>query len=127
MRTGSGKKPVVFQIAYDPNRAPTRAEVLKLHGYEVITVIGNEAAKVILSMKQDCDLLLVGHAAPEETRRDMVEWLKTNCPGVRILALNPPPIRELIGADYNVKLNGPETLLPIIATAMGDSGAAEAL
>lgn len=114
---GSGKKPVVFQITYDPNRAPGRAEVLKRHGYEVITVVGNEAAKVILSMNQDCDLFLVGHAAPEETRREMVEWLRINCPGVRILAVNPLPIRELVGADYNVKINGPETLLPVIASA----------
>lgn len=123
VRTGSGKKPVVFQITYDPNRAPGRAEVLKLHGYEVITVIGNEAAKVILSMRQDCDLFIVGHAAPEETRRDMVEWLKANYTDVPILALNPLPIRELVGADYNVKINGPETLLPVIATAVGHGGA----
>lgn len=126
VRTGSGKKPVVFQITYDPNRAPGRAEVLKLHGYEVITVIGNEAAKVILSMRQDCDLFIVGHAAPEETRRDMVEWLKANYPDVPILAVNPPPIRELVGADYNIKINGPETLLPVIATAVGDGGGAQA-
>ena len=126
VRAGSGKKPVVFQISYDQNRAPARAEVLKRHGYEVITVIGNEAAKVILSIKQDCDLFLVGHAAPEETRREMVDWLKTNYPGVRILAVNPPPIRELVGADYNVKINGPETLLPVIVTATGGNGGAEA-
>ena len=124
VRTGSGKKPVVFQITYDPNRAPGRAEVLKHHGYEVITVIGNEAAKVILSMRQSCDLFIVGHAAPEETRRDMVEWLKANYPDVRILALNPPLVQELVGADYNVELNGPETLLPIIATAVGDGAEA---
>ena len=53
----------------------------------------------------------------------MVAWLKANYPGVRILALNPPLIRELIGADYNVKLNGPETLLAVIATALGGASA----
>ena len=24
-------------------------------------------------------MFIVGHAAPEETRREMVEWLKSNC------------------------------------------------
>lgn len=118
VRTGRGKKPFVFQIAYDSKLANARSEILRLHGYEVVTVIGNEAAKVVLSMRQECDLFIVGHAAPEQTRRDMVEWLRTEYPGVRILALNPPLIRALMGADYNVKLNGPETWLPAIAAAL---------
>lgn len=122
VRTGKGKKPVVFQITYDHKLANARTEILKLHGYEVISVIGNEAAKVVLGTPQECDLFIVGHAAPEEIRREMVEWLKTNYPGVRILALNDPLIRELMGADYNVKLNGPETLLPVIASALGAGG-----
>jgi hypothetical protein len=49
----------------------------------------------------------------------MVAWLRAKYPGVRILALNSPEIRELVGADYNVKLNGPEVWLPMIATALG--------
>ena len=122
VRSSRGRKPMLFQITYDHKRALARIEILKLHGYEVVTVIGNEAAKVILGMRQDCDLFIVGHAAPDETRREMVQWLKANCPGIQILALNPPSIRELSGADYNAKLNGPETLLPLIATAVASGG-----
>jgi hypothetical protein len=96
---------------------------LKLHGYEVVSVIGNEVTKLVLSMPQDCDLFIVGHTAPEATGQEMVAWLKANYPGVRMLALNPPLIRELIGADYKVKLNGPETLLAVIATALGGASA----
>ncbi|HEV2304261.1 MAG TPA: hypothetical protein VGR93_01975 [Candidatus Acidoferrales bacterium] len=33
--------------------------------------------------------------------------------------MNPPSIPQLIGADYNVKINGPETLLPVLAKALG--------
>jgi hypothetical protein len=111
-------KPVVFQIAYDSDRAIARTMVLRLHGYEVISVIGNEAAKVVLSMPEQCDFFIVGHAADDQVRREMVLWLKAHYPGVRILALNPPKVSELAGADYNVKLNGPEIWLPIIATAL---------
>jgi hypothetical protein len=119
VRSSRGQKPVVFQITYAPELADTRTQVLRLHGYEVITVVGNDAAKVVLGMHQACDLFVVGHAAPEETRREMVEWLRTNYPGVRILALNPPSIPQLVGADYNLKINGPETLLPVLAKALG--------
>ena len=91
---------------------------MRLQGYEVVSVIGNEAAKVVLSMPEQYDFFIVGHAADDQVRKEMVLWLKARFPGVRILALNPPRVTELEGADYNVKLNGPETWLPIIATAL---------
>jgi hypothetical protein len=116
---GISRKPLVFQIAYDTRLATARTEVLRLHGYEVVSVIGNEAAKLVLSLRHHCDFFIVGHAAPEDARQEMVAWLKAKYPGVRILALNSPRIRELAGADYNVKLNGPEVWLPMIATALG--------
>ena len=115
---GGGRKPVVFQIAYDSGRATARTIVLRLQGYEVASVLGNEAAKVVLSMPEEVDFFIVGHAADDQVRREMVVWLKAHYPGVRILALNPPRVSELAGADYNVKLNGPETWLPIIANAV---------
>jgi hypothetical protein len=114
---GVGRKPVVFQIAYDSGLASARTSVLRLQGYEVVSVIGNEAAKVVLSMPEQYDFFIVGHAAADQVRKEMVLWLKAHYPGVRILALNPPKV-ELAGADYNVKLNGPETWLPVIATAL---------
>jgi hypothetical protein len=115
---GIDRKPVVFQIAYDSDRATARTMVLRLQGYEVVSVIGNEAARVVLSVPEQYDFFIVGHAADDQVREEMVLWLKAHYPGVRILALNPPKVSELAGADYNVKLNGPETWLPIIATAL---------
>ncbi len=115
---GLGRKPVVFQIAYDGGLASARSRVLRLQGYEVVSVIGNEAAKVVLSMPERYDFFIVGHAADDEVRKEMVLWLKAHYPGVLILALNPPKVSVLAGADYNVKLNGPETWLPIIASAL---------
>jgi len=115
---GGGGKPVVFQIAYDSGLASARTSVLRLQGYEVVSVIGNEAAKAVLSVPEQYDFFIVGHAAADQVRQEMVLWLKAHYPGVRILALNPPKVSELAGADYNVKLNGPETWLPVIATAL---------
>lgn len=115
---GADGKPLVFQIYYDDRLATARAEILRLHGYEVVSVAGNEAAKVILSLPQQCDIFIVGHAAPEETRKEMVAWLKAKSPGIRIIALNSPTVLELPGADYNIKLNGPQTWLPVIDSAL---------
>lgn len=116
---GTLGKRLIFQIAYDSKQATERAEVLRLCGYEVVSVFGNEAAKVILSTPHHCDLFIVENGAPEESSREMVAWLKAKYAGVRILALNSPGIRELAGADYNAELNGPEGWLPLVATALG--------
>ena len=114
-----GSKPTVFQIAYANQLAIARTEVLRLHGCEVVSVIGNEAAKTVLTLPQRYDLFIVGHAAPEETRKEMVAWLKAKFPGVPVLALNDSATEKLAGADYNVKLNGPEAWLPMISSALG--------
>lgn len=113
-----GRKPFVFQISYDEKTSKARSEVLRRHGYEVTTVFGNEAAKLILSAPHHCNLFVIGHAAPEEFRREMVEWLKANYPGIPIIALNRHSVLKLPGADYNLKMNGPETLLPLITAAL---------
>src|SRR5579864_6038072 len=107
----------IFQIAYTEQLRSERAELLTRLGYGVISVIGNESAKVLLSTIQHTDLALfiVGHAASEQTRTEMVDWLKSKYPNVRILALNPPN-EELLGADYNVIQNGPDKWLPFVPT-----------
>jgi CheY-like chemotaxis protein len=109
---------VVFQIAYDEHRLAARAEMLRQNGYEVVSVVGNEAAKVVLSSTQHSDLFIVGHAAPERTRKEMVDWLKARYPHIKILALNSADHRQLTGADYNAILTGPDEWLSIVTAAL---------
>jgi hypothetical protein len=110
----------IFQITYDEEAGVQRADLLKARGYAVISVIGNDAAKVALSSIQDYDLFIVGHTAPEETRREMVDWLKTQCPTVKILAVNATDQRVL-GADYNVRENDSERWLRIVTQKLPNS------
>jgi len=118
-------KPVVFLISYDERLAPDRTEVLRKHGFEVVSVVGNDSAKGLLNLPLHIDLFIVGHAASEEVRKEMVAWLKMKFPSVQILALNPPTILELDGADYNVKLDGPETWLPVVSGALREQRGGE--
>ena len=107
----------IFQIAYTDRLRDERTELLRRLGYGIISVIGNEAAKVLLSAMQHADiaLFIVGHAAPEQMRKEMVEWLKAKYPNVKVLALNPP-YQQLPDADYNAVQNGPEKWLPFVST-----------
>jgi hypothetical protein len=110
-------KRIVFQIGYEERGMKARAELLRRFGHEVISVTHNEAAKVALSSYHDVDLFIVGHTAPDQTRKEMVAWLKANYPNVKIVALNPSK-DQLQGADYNVVLDEhDEWLLLLAATA----------
>lgn len=88
--SSSGRKPGVFQVTYDYTQAIERVQALRLYGCHVAFAIGNEAAKAILRKPQCWDLFAVGYAAPGETVRDMIEWLKAHYPGVPILELTSP-------------------------------------
>lgn len=109
----------VFQIDYAEGPALRRTQLLQSRGYSVMEVIGNRAAKAVLSSIQHYDFFIVGDAAPEETRMAMVDWLKAHYPRVKILAFNPPN-EQVANADYNVLENGPENWLSIISQELGD-------
>ena len=59
VRAGSEKR-LIFQISYDSKRAAERTQILRMCGYDVLSVIGNESAKMILGMSQRCDLFILG-------------------------------------------------------------------
>ncbi len=109
-------KRILFQIGYDEKGINARAELLRRFGHEVISVTNNEAAKIALSAYHDVDLFIVGHLAPEQTRKEMVAWLKANYPKVKIVALNPSR-DQLIGADHNVVLNDRDEWLALLTVA----------
>jgi hypothetical protein len=103
----------IFQIAYDEESSLSRAALLRSHGFGVVSVLSNEAAKVVLQSVEDYDLFMVGHAAPEQCRREVVDWLKTNYPRVKVLALNPSHQR-LPNADYNALASDPHGWLVFV-------------
>ena len=104
----------IFQIAYTPSLLLTRAELLKARGYEVTSVLGNDAAKRALDQSQTYRLFIVGHDAPREAKEEMVQWLRNNFSNTRILALNAPYQEHLSGVDVNVIMNGPDVWLAAV-------------
>ncbi len=114
----SPAKRIMFQIGYDQRGMNARAELFRRFGHEVISVADNKAAKSALSSIRNVDVFIVGHTAPEQTREEMVGWLKANFPKVKIVALNSSA-NQLSGADYNVVLNASDEWLSLLAAAAG--------
>ncbi len=112
----AGKR--IFQIAYDEKLLGTRARILRRVGYEVISVFGNDAAKVVLEQRPQVDLFVIAHAGPQSVRLEMAYWLKAQHPGIRILALNPPGVSRLDDVEFNAPYNAPpDTWLPLVTAA----------
>ena len=117
-----GRKRIVCQISYDPQLGGEREGLLRLHGYEVISIFGNEAAEVILSTtNQRCDAFIIGHAASQNRRCEILIWLKQRFPRIPVVVMNGPETEPLSGADYNVSLEEQDTWLAAIAVVLGKS------
>lgn len=112
-------KRIMFQIGYDEKELKVRAEMFRRFGHEVISVADNKAAMLALGAIQNVDVFIVGHAAPEQTRKEMVDWLKTNFPRVKIVALIPPGNHRLDSVDCNVVLNDWDEWLLLLEAAAG--------
>jgi len=110
-------KRILFQIGYDQRELNLRAQLFRRCGHEVLSAADNEAAKRALTSIDKVDVFVVGHTAPEPTRKEMVDWLKANFPNVKIVALTPSAGRQLPRADCNVASYDGEELLSILAIA----------
>jgi hypothetical protein len=111
-------KRIMFQIGYNEKELNVRAELFRRCGHEVISVADNEAAKQALTSIHNVDIFVVGHTAPEQTRKEMVDWLKANFPEVKVVALIPSGNRQLPHADYNVVLNDWDEWISLLGVAM---------
>ena len=108
-------KRIMFQIGYNEKELNARAELFRRCGHDVVSVADNEAAKLTLSSIRSVDVFVVGHTAPEQTRKEMVDWLKTNFPNVKIVALIPSANCQLPRADYNIVLNDWDEWVSLLA------------
>jgi hypothetical protein len=108
----------IFQVAYLEEHFLARAHLLRCQGYTVTSAIGNEAAKAVLPLLPRVDLLIIGHAASEQTRLDMAVWFRERYPRTSILALNASH-EPLSALRLNAAHYPPQAWLPLIAVALG--------
>jgi hypothetical protein len=114
----SRAKQIVFQICYDDCEGSTARETLfRSLGHEVISVADNDAAKRALASIPQVDVFILGHTAPEQTRKEMLDWLKVNFPKAKIVALIPSAVPQLLRADYNVPQSNWDAWVSLFATS----------
>ena len=111
----STPKRILFQIGYDLRTLNARAEMFRRFGHDVISVLENEAAKQALASIRNVDVFIIGHNAPDQIRKEMVDWLKVNFPNAKIVALIPSTSPRLRSADYNIVSGDWDEWLKLVA------------
>lgn len=79
----------IFQVAFSKAHLPVRAHRLHRKGHDVTSVAGGRAAQFVLRTHPPYDLFVIGHAAPEPVRRQIVRWVRARYPDTAIVTLNP--------------------------------------
>lgn len=107
----------ILYIHYDPDLAGIRQQVVNRFGYEVSSATGSDEARRMARTRR-FDLVILGHAAPEEERRRMANWLKANLPGVPVLALCPAPFQTVDYGDYQADAHNPDAWMSMVEEAL---------
>ncbi len=114
----SPAKQIIFQVGYDDDKGSTARETLfRSFGHEAVSVADNDLAKRALASIPNVDVFILGPTAPEQTQREMVDWLKVSFPKAKIVALIPSASPQLLGADYNVPQSDWAAWVSLFATS----------
>lgn len=105
--------PSILYIHYDPGLADIREQLVSRLGYEVVSVVGSPAARRMARTRR-FDLVIVGHAGPDEERRRIAQWIKANLPRVPVLALCPAPFQAVDYGDYQADTHNPDAWLRLV-------------
>ncbi|MCU1285794.1 MAG: hypothetical protein JWO13_2144 [Acidobacteriales bacterium] len=98
----------------------TRGAILEERGYRVISVMGNKNAFLVSpSVINDIHVVMIGHCAPYDVRRQATLYFKEKYPQLCVLALNSSMYNgEVEEADFNSPAETPEEWLKAVATAV---------
>ena len=75
----------ILHVAYDSLLLEVRESALERHGYHVVSVMGNEAAKRIVSPA--ADMVIIGNGGSLDERTEMVNWLAENWPQIAVVVM----------------------------------------
>ena len=79
----------ILHVGYDPVLTELREGVLGRNGYEVVSAIGNEAAK--RAAEDSFDLVIIGNGGTVEERAEIVKWFAKRRIKLPVLVMRAGP------------------------------------
>jgi len=106
----------ILHVGYDSLLIELREAVLHRHGFSVVTVKGNEAAKQ--TAPDSFDLVIVGNGGTLEQRQDIVSWFAERWPNLPILVMHAAAEEEFPGATVEFIGDTPQDWIVSIRRAI---------
>ncbi len=110
---------MILQVEYSPSLLSAREEVLKPLGYSVKSILGSRAARDRDICVQPVGVVIIGHGAPWEERRELIRYFQEALPRVPTIALLRRSDKAFNEATYNCRADDPPLWVKTVSQVLG--------
>jgi CheY-like chemotaxis protein len=112
----------ILQVEYRVTPLSVREEILQSLGHPVVSALGSRAARNLVLSTLQVGVVVIGHGAPRQERRELVDHFRKALPGVAIVALLGRRDQAFIQADVNCPADDPPQWVRIVSQALAGIG-----
>ena len=97
----------IVQVEFRPSILSIREDILQSLGHPVISVLGLQAARSLDLSDRLVGVIVIGHGASWQERRDLIAHFRETLFAVPILALLRREEEAFVGADFSCPADNP--------------------
>ena len=109
---------VIVQVEFRPSVLSIREDILQSLGHPVVSVLGLQAARSLDLSGRLVGVIVIGHGASWQERRDLIAHFRETLFGVPILALLRRQEEDFGGADFSCPADDPPQWIRIVRQAL---------
>ena len=108
----------IVQVEFRPSILSIREDILQSLGHPVVSVLGLQAARSLNLSDGLVGVIVIGHGAPWQERRDLIAHFRETLFGVSILALLRRQEEAFSSADFSCPADNPPEWVRIVRQAL---------
>ncbi len=108
----------IVQVEYRPSLLSAREDILQSLRHPVVAVLGSRAARSLDLSHRQVGVVVIGHGAPWEERRNLIAHFRETLPGVPIVALLRRRDEDFDCSDFNCSADNPPIWLRTVNQAL---------
>ena len=109
---------VIVQVEFRPSVLSIREDILQSLGHPVVSVLGLQAARSLDLSGRLVGVIVIGHGASWQERRDLIAHFRETLFGVPILALLRRHEEALGEADFSCRADDPPQWIRMVRQAL---------
>lgn len=107
-----------MQVEFRPSILSIREDILQSLGHPVVSVLGYQAARSLDLSDRLVGVVVIGHGASWQQRRDLISHFRETLPGVPILALLRRQEEAFGSADFSCPADNPPQWIRMVRQAL---------